>query len=168
MTSTRNKSDTEWANSLVGLHLKVPDHWWVNYRGTNLNDGKTVSFDRVNKKWNLLLDDQDDEDQYLMAYEAVCEYSNKEHSTFNQYQLPYCPVLVGDDAIESEDGTLYSLTPTDEWTRVVDDDSNGPTINPIEWTSGSEEFSVNRIPVISVLEVRVTPIFSNKKHALNT
>jgi hypothetical protein len=46
----------------------------VNYNGTNLHDGKIVSFDRVNKKWNLLLDDQDDEDQYLMAYEAVCEY----------------------------------------------------------------------------------------------
>jgi hypothetical protein len=61
----------------------------VNYSDANLHDGKIVSFDRVNKKLNLLLDDQDDEDQYLMAYEAVCEYSNKEHSTFNQYQLPY-------------------------------------------------------------------------------
>jgi hypothetical protein len=38
MTSTGNKIDTEWANSLVGLHLKVPDHWWVNYSGTNLHD----------------------------------------------------------------------------------------------------------------------------------
>jgi hypothetical protein len=35
------------------------------------------------------LDDQDDDDQYLIAYDAVCEYSNKQHSTFNQYQLPY-------------------------------------------------------------------------------
>jgi hypothetical protein len=45
-----NKIDTEWANSLVGLHLKVPDNWWVNYNGTNLHDGKIVSFDRVNRK----------------------------------------------------------------------------------------------------------------------
>jgi hypothetical protein len=65
MTSTRNKIDTEWANSLVGLHLKVPDNWWVNYSGTNLHDDKIVSFDRVNKKWNLLLDDQDDDDVLL-------------------------------------------------------------------------------------------------------
>jgi hypothetical protein len=77
-----------------------------------------------------------------MAYDAVCEYSNKEHSTFNQYQLPYHPVLVGDDAIESKDGTLYSLTPTEEWTRVNYDDNNGRTIDPIQWTGRDEEFSV--------------------------
>jgi hypothetical protein len=114
----------------------------VSFKTSNLNDGKIVSFDGVNEKWNLLLDDEDDEDQYLMAYEAVCEYSNKNHSTFNQYQLPYHPVLVGDDAIETEEGTLYSLTPTDEWTRVDDDDNNGRTIDPIEWTCGDEELSV--------------------------
>jgi hypothetical protein len=31
-----------------------------------------------------------------------------------------------------------------------------------------ESIRVNRIPVISVLEVHVTVFFSNKKHALNT
>jgi hypothetical protein len=143
MTSTRNKIDTEWANSLVELHLKVPDNWWVNYNGTNLHDGKLVSFDSVNQKWNLLLDDEDDDDVYLIiAYDAVCEYGNKKHSSFNQYQLPHHPVLVGDDEIETEDGTLYSLSPTDEWTQVDDDDNNGRTIDPIEWTGGNEEFSV--------------------------
>jgi hypothetical protein len=116
MASKTNKIDTEWANSLVGLHVKVPDSWWVSFKTSNLNDGTIVSFDSVNEKWNLLLDDKDDDDQYLMAYDALCEYSNKEHSTFNQYQLPYHPVLVGDNAMESEDGTLYSLTPTEEWT----------------------------------------------------
>jgi hypothetical protein len=67
---------------------------------------------------------------------------DKEHLTFNQYQLPYNPILVGDDAIETEDGTLYSFTPTEEWTRVNDNDNNGRTIDPIEWTGGNEEFSV--------------------------
>jgi hypothetical protein len=142
MTSTRDKIDTEWANSSVGLPVRIPDNWWVGYTGTNLHDGKIVSFDRVNKKWNLLLDDEDDDDVYLIACDSVCEYANKQHSTFNQYQLPYHPVLVGDDEIETEDGTLYSLTPTDEWTQV-DEDGSGRTINPIEWTGGSEEFSVN-------------------------
>jgi hypothetical protein len=78
-----------------------------------------------------------------MTYEAVCEYSNKQHSTFNQYQLPYYPVLVGDDEIETEEGILYWLTPTEEWNRVDHDDNNGRTIDPIEWTGGEEEFSVN-------------------------
>jgi hypothetical protein len=142
MAPKRNKIDTEWANSLVGLHLKVPDNWWVNYNGTNLHDGKIVSFDSVNKKWNLLLDDEDDDDEYLMAYEALCEYSNKQHSTFNQYQLPYHPVLVGDDEIETEDGSLYSLTPTDEWSQVSIEGHPGRSIDPIEWTGGDKEFSV--------------------------
>jgi hypothetical protein len=110
MAPRRNKIDTEWANSLIGLHVKVPDNWWVNYNSTNLHDGKIVSFDSVNQKWNFLLDDEDDDDVYLIAYDAVCEYANKQHSTFIQYQLPYHPVLVGDDEIETEDGTLYSLT----------------------------------------------------------
>jgi hypothetical protein len=34
------------------------------------------------------------------------------------------------------------LTPTDEWTQVDDNDNNGCTIDPIEWTGGNEEFSV--------------------------
>jgi hypothetical protein len=102
-----------------------------------------VSFDSVNQKWNLLLDDEDDDDECLMAYEAVCEYSNKEHPTFNQYQLPYHPVLVGDDEIETEDGTLYSLTPTEDWSRVSIAGRPGRSINLIEWTGGDEEFFVN-------------------------
>jgi hypothetical protein len=77
-----------------------------------------------------------------MANKAVCEYSNKESSTFNEYQLPYLVVCEEDDQILTEEGTLYSLTPTEEWTRVDDNDNNGRTIDPIEWTGGDEEFSV--------------------------
>jgi hypothetical protein len=121
--------------------MRVPDHWWECYNGSNLNDGKIVSFDIGSQKWNLLLDDPDDKDEYLMAYEAVCEYSNKEHSTFNWYQLPYDDDVEGDDEIETEDGMLYSLTPTEDWTRVnIEED--GWSIDPIEWTGDDEEFSV--------------------------
>jgi hypothetical protein len=100
-----------------------------------------------------LLDDSDDDDEYLIAYDAVCEYCNKQHSTFNWYQLPCELVIEGDDGIETEDGTLYSLTPTDEWTQADDeDDNNGRTIDPIEWIGENEEFPVvNRIPVIRYL-----------------
>jgi hypothetical protein len=96
------------------------------------------------------LDDQDDDDQYLIAYDAVCEYSNKQHSTFNKYQLPYEVVLEGDDEIETEDGTLYSLTPTDDWT-LVDNEDGGRSIEPIEWTGENEEFSVNSFQAIAPL-----------------
>jgi hypothetical protein len=114
MAPRRPKIDTCWAESLVRLSMRVPDHWWESYNGSNLHDGKIVSFGIDSQKWNLLIDTQDDgDDLYLMAYEAVCEYSNKESSTFNKYQLPYLVVCEGDDAIESEGGTLYSLTPTE-------------------------------------------------------
>jgi hypothetical protein len=117
MASRRIFFHIEWVNSLVGLPVKIPDNWWVGYTGTYLHDGKLVAFDVVNQKWYVELDDQDDDDQYLIAYDAVCEYSNKQHSTFNQYQLSSSSELVleGDDEIETEDGTLYSLTPTEEW-----------------------------------------------------
>jgi hypothetical protein len=52
-------------------------------------------------------------------------------------------VLEGDDEIETEDGSLYSLTPTDDWTRVDDDEDGGRSIEPIEWTGENEEYSVN-------------------------
>jgi hypothetical protein len=130
-------------SSIVGLHVKIPDNWWVGYTGTYLHDGKIEAFDVVNQKWSAALDDQYDDDQYLIAYDAVCEYSNEQHSTFNRYQLLYEVVLEGDDEIETEDGTLYSLTPTEEWTWVDDDDDGGRSIDPIEWTGENEEFSVN-------------------------
>jgi hypothetical protein len=114
---------------------------WLD--GTNLNDGMIVSFNIDSQKLYFELDDPDNDDEYLIAYEAVCEYSNKQHSAFNQYQFHYEVVLEGDDAILSADGSLlYSLTPTDEWTQVGDDDNNGRPMLPIEWMGGSRDFSV--------------------------
>ena len=52
-------------------------------------------------------------------------------------------VRQGDDEIVTEDGTMYSLTPTEEWTRVEEDGSGGRPIEPIEWTGTNEEFTVN-------------------------
>jgi hypothetical protein len=134
--------DSCWAESLLGLRVRIPDHNWIGYTGSYLYDGKLTAFDVVNQKWLIELDDQDDDDEYRIAYDDVCEYSNKQHSTFNRYQLPYKVVLEGDDEIETEDGTLYSLTPSDDWT-LVDDDDGGRSIEPIQWTGENEEFSVN-------------------------
>ena len=67
MAPKRNKIDLEWALSLVGLPVKIPDNWWVGYTGSYLHDGKIVAFDVVNQKWLIELDDQDDDDQYLAS-----------------------------------------------------------------------------------------------------
>ena len=79
----------EWAESLIGLSLKVPQNWWVGCTGYNLHDGRIVSFDIVSQKWNLLLDDRNDDDLYLIAYDAVTEYADETSSNFHTYQLTY-------------------------------------------------------------------------------
>jgi hypothetical protein len=127
--------------------FSLPQYW-----GNNRNPVKyklirrNIDIGTLNREKKFLcylVDTRDDgDDLYLMAYEAVCEYSNKVSSTFNEYQFPYLVVREGDDQILTEEGTLYSLTPTEEWTRVDDDDNNGRTIDPIEWTGGNEEFSI--------------------------
>jgi hypothetical protein len=90
--------DKEWVKSLIGLCMKVPDNWWVGYSTYVLNDGRIHSFDEPCKKWNMLLDTQHDNELYLLNYDAVVEYANKESSTFDEYQLPFKVVLLGDDA----------------------------------------------------------------------
>ena len=126
--------DTEWVESIVGLTMKVPDYWWAGCNGSNLHDGRIVSFDVASQKWNLLLDSKDDDDLYLIAYDAVVEYSNTESSTYSEFHLPYSPVREGDDEVDAPDGTTYRLTPSDDWDRV--ESNNGRPIDPIEWTGG--------------------------------
>jgi hypothetical protein len=62
----------EWAESLIGLSMKVPEYWWDGCNGYKLHDGRIDSFDIDNQKWNLLLDARDEDLPYLMAYSAVC------------------------------------------------------------------------------------------------
>jgi hypothetical protein len=134
----------EWAESLIGLSMRVPDNWWVGCTGHNLHDGKIVSFDISTEKWNLLLDARDEDLPYLMAYSAVCMYANEDSSTFHEYHVTYEAVRDGDEEIETEEGNRYTKTTSDEWDQVtVEDgeDSGGRTIDPIECTV-DEEFSV--------------------------
>ena len=57
--------------------MKVPAHWLMGCNGRNFHDGKIDSFDSSTQNCNLLLDSNDDDALYLMAYDALCEYSNK-------------------------------------------------------------------------------------------
>ena len=45
ITSQPIPIDTEWAESLVGLRVKVPDSWWVNFDGETLNIGGIAAVD---------------------------------------------------------------------------------------------------------------------------
>jgi hypothetical protein len=58
-TTIEPQISTEWAQSLIGLSMKVPENWWVGCKGFKLHNGKIDSFDIQSQKWNLLLDDRD-------------------------------------------------------------------------------------------------------------
>jgi hypothetical protein len=107
--------------------MKIPQNWWVGCSGYNLHDGKKDSFDICSKKWNLLLDARDDDDMYLIAYDAV-----------------YQSVQDSDEEIGTEEA-WYTKTTWEEWNQVSTEDGdgngNGRTINPIECTV-DEDFYV--------------------------
>jgi hypothetical protein len=133
---------TEWAQSLIGLSMKVPQNWWVGCSGYNLHDGKIDSFDISCQKWNLSLDARDDDDMYLIAYDAVYEYADETSSTFHEYQLTYQSIRDGDEEIETEQARYTKMT-WEEWNQVSTEDGNGNgwMIDPIECTV-DEDFSV--------------------------
>jgi hypothetical protein len=141
MAVTKKLMDSEWEDSLVGLCMSVPDYWWKEYNSYNLNDGRIVSFDPPTQKWLLLLDTlEDGDDLYPMSYKAVCEYSNRHSSSFTDFILPHKPIREGDDQINAG-GTRYKRSSSEEWTQVQE--GGGRSIDPIPWTGGQEEFSVN-------------------------
>jgi hypothetical protein len=45
----------EWAESLIGLSMKVPQNWWVGCSGYNLHDGLYVSQTKVKQMLLILL-----------------------------------------------------------------------------------------------------------------
>ena len=58
-------------------------------------------------------------------------------------------IYEGDDQIDAG-GTRYMRSSPEEWTQVQE--GGGRSIDPIPWTGGQEEFSVNRIGAIRFLD----------------
>ena len=116
MVRQTSKIDKEWAESIIGLRLKVPDHWWNNCSSRELHDGKIVSFDEAKQKWNLVCDSEPEEVPYLMAYEAVYKYVDVSASTFGRYVLPSDPIGGNgfDRVVVEEGGVQYKFETTDE------------------------------------------------------
>ena len=78
--------------SLIGLKLNVPEHWWQGRRGIkkwkcvvesiNLNDG--------NGRYFIIkcTEDEGNDDCYPMAYAAICAYADEEQDNFSSFDLP--------------------------------------------------------------------------------
>ena len=93
----RHLIDSEWAETLIGLRMKVPSNWWNGIRTRELHDGKIKSFDELQQKWMLELDSEPD-NEYGMAYEAVHAFVDEGSSTYKDYHLPAEPTREEDDA----------------------------------------------------------------------
>ena len=68
--------DKEWAQSLEGLWMKVPENWWDGYNGKSLSSGRIVSIDfdsDGSKFFQLELNDELGA-LYPMRYDAVVKY----------------------------------------------------------------------------------------------
>ena len=80
--------DPEWADALIGLQMSVPNHWWKGCRGNRLHQGRIAFFHENTNKWQLLLDDVNDDNYYGMAWDAVLEYADVDAGTYLSYTLP--------------------------------------------------------------------------------
>ena len=117
MAPLKAKLDIEWAKSLLGICLRVPDYWWVGFNSRKLNDGKIESFDCLTKKFLFVLD-ADPSSSYAMAYSAVYEYADQEASTFDSFHLPSDPVIDPGDQEIGVGQVKYQLTAPADWKKI--------------------------------------------------
>ena len=122
--STSFHINREWAGSLKGLRMNVPDNWWDGFTGHNLNGGVIARVDfgiDGNKYFQLELDGERGA-YYPMHYNAVVCYADKTHHAFLSFRLPAHAVsdpaqevvvveAVDDDDNDDVDDDDYFTTP---------------------------------------------------------
>jgi hypothetical protein len=83
--------DEEWATSLIGLRMQVPNLWWKGFEGAkSLNEGTIVGVDFSAAKLNYFQLELAKEKGaiYAMRYDAVHLYAAAEHRDFWKFRLP--------------------------------------------------------------------------------
>ena len=133
----------EWRNTLVGLQMSVPQHWWLGMSGNNLHQGSIDSFLEDQNLWLLKMDDINEQELYHIRWDAVLKYVDVEAGTFAAYRLPAVPVPLPADEAEIA-RKKYVRTTAEEWTKI--DGNNGRPVAPIPYTNGDEAFSLNMTP----------------------
>ena len=90
MVASRFTLEKEWALSLVGIPLAVPEYWWPGHKGSKRCRGTIAFVDplaRNQSYFALKLDDAPPDEVYGMKYSAVREYVNRSHPDFTHYHL---------------------------------------------------------------------------------
>jgi len=106
--------------SLVGLHLNVPEYWWPGYHGkkewTCVIDSINLEDDKK-RYFNLkCLGDPYPDKRYEMAYVDVQKYVDREHPEFSDF---YLPKTLGEGCVDLEfnarcESTLQELRKLDQ------------------------------------------------------
>ena len=81
--------DEEWASTLVGLPMKVPNSWWKGYKkdDATMNAGTIVGVDFDAPRSNYFQLKCVDE-IYAMRYDAVYLYADVNHVDYDKFTLP--------------------------------------------------------------------------------
>jgi len=79
--------------SLIGLKLNVPEHWWQGRRGIKKWKCvvESINSNDIDGRYVIIKCTEDDaypEDRYGMSYEAVKEYADVEQDNFSSFDLP--------------------------------------------------------------------------------
>ena len=82
--------DPEWAESLVGLRMKVPERWWDGCTGNTLFHGEITAIDFTDdaERYFKFRPDSEKAKLYPMRYDAVLHYADEEHQSYSTYLLP--------------------------------------------------------------------------------
>ena len=82
-----NSVSREWAESLIGLRMKVEGSWWDGWGDDGLWPGTIVDIDFDDEAGRIFLFQCDgDTERYHMRYDAVLHYADEEHSNFNKFR----------------------------------------------------------------------------------
>jgi hypothetical protein len=93
--------DSEWAETLVGLRLNIPDKWWPGFCNGGLNRGKiaAINLDPLSSYYFEVELNDEPGAHYAMRYDSVLLYVDEEQLGFAQFHLPSCCQANPDDKI---------------------------------------------------------------------
>jgi hypothetical protein len=84
--------DSEWAETLIGLHLNIPNKWWPGFSNGGINRGKIAAINYNPLSLYYFKVELDDEPgaHYAMCYSSVLLYTDDEQPDFSQFRLQSC------------------------------------------------------------------------------
>jgi hypothetical protein len=121
--------DSEWAETLIGLRLNIPNKWWPGFSDGGINRGKiaAINYDPSSSFYFEVELNNEPGAHYAMRYSSVLLYADDEQPGFSQFCLPSCCPANPDDEIArvrvpQKIGWMVDDDYTDKEDAVVDEE----------------------------------------------